>query len=140
MRTEPTMWRGGEHTFALPVHPENTLAALQDRCGGDGVGLIFKRLVDGIAKDTDIFETIIMGLAGGGEIGKHEARRLVNKVYEDYGLYSMLPIAIVILGTALHGGSDDEVDSEGKTEAGPRNLPNRRKRNIKKHLEIRSGR
>lgn len=116
MRTEPILWAGGEHVFAFPIHPENTLAALESRCEGDGVGLIFYRLANSIEKQSDVFETLIIGLHGGG-MDKVEARQLVNKLFEDYGLRKLRLTAYAVLNVAMHGWPVEEPeDDEGKSK------------------------
>lgn len=113
MRSERITWSGGQHEFALPVP---LLIALEERCGGDGVGLIFRRLSDGTFRVRDVLETLTLGLEGGG-MAKADAYRLPRTEYEGAGLYDLAIAARIILGIALQGWPSDEAD-ESEGEAG----------------------
>ena len=104
MRTEVLRWAGGEHEFGLSV---SDLEALQDRCGGDGVFLVYNRIVGGIATTRDILATTALGLEG-PEMSKIDAVKLVRGIAEDQGLNALLLTAQAVLGAALMGWPDQE--------------------------------
>lgn len=108
MRSEPITWAGGEHEFALSVP---LLLALEDRCNGDGVGLIYKRLSEGLFKVQDVLATVALGLEGGG-MKKADAVKLTHTQYEDHGLHALALPAQVVLGLALSGWPKDEPEGE----------------------------
>lgn len=112
MRSETITWVGGEHEFALTVP---LLLALEDRCGGDGVGLIYKRLSDGLFKVQDVLATVALGLEGGGMV-KTDAVKLTHSQYEDHGLSSMAIVAQAVLGMALSGWPSDAPEGEDGVE------------------------
>ena len=117
MRPETLNWAGGEHEFALPLL---LLDALQQRCDGDGVGLIFQRLCEGMPKVSDVTATVALGLEGGG-MEKRAAVELVARQYEDHGLYCLLLVAQAVLGAALNGWPEsDDTSGEDPGEA-PKN-------------------
>jgi hypothetical protein len=115
MRSETLNWVGGEHEFALTLP---LLDALQQRCGGDGVGLIYKRLVSQEFRTTDVVATLALGLEGGG-MAKHDAVRLVHNQYEDHGLFALVLPALGVLGGALQGWPEDEGKPTGEAPANP---------------------
>lgn len=115
MRSETITWVGGEHEFALTLP---LLDALQQRCDGDGVGLIYKRLSQQEFKAADVVSTIALGLEGGG-MKKAEAVKMISIKYADHGLYPLVVTAQIILGGALMGWPDDEGKLEGEAPQNP---------------------
>ncbi len=103
MRSESLKWVGGEHQFALTVP---LLEALQDRCGGDGIGLIYHRLKAGVMTVQDVLATLALGLEGGG-MKKQAAVTLVRTLAEDHGINPLSLPARAILGAALNGWPDE---------------------------------
>ena len=113
MRSEIITWAGGEHAFALTVP---LLIALQDRCCGDGVGLIYQRIENGSFKVQDILATLHLGLEGGG-MDKREAVKLVYALYEDHGVNALVIPAQVVLALSLNGWPEQETEEgEGGVE------------------------
>lgn len=104
-------WRGGEHSFALPI---DLLRALQERCDA-GPAWVLGRLRSGQWLVDDIVSTIRLGLEGGG-MSKDDARKLVAMHVEDRPLALSVITAQVILMSALYGTEDDPV-GEAPVEA-----------------------
>jgi len=113
MRSEVLTWVGGEHPFALTLP---LLEALQDRCGGDGVGLIHQRLVTQQYQVSDIIATLALGLEGGG-MEKRESNKMVRLLFEDHGLTELLMPALAVLGAALQGWPEQMEKPEAEAEA-----------------------
>ena len=111
MRAETISWVGGEHEFALDLP---RLEALQQRCDGDGIGLIYQRLVSGTFKVADVIATLALGLEGGG-MPRQDATRLVRALYEDHGMNALTLPAQAVLGFSLNGWPED-VDTSGEAE------------------------
>ena len=111
MRKELIKWAGGEHDFALSV-PD--LLALQDRCNGDGVGLIYSRLQAGIFGVNDVLAPIALGLERGG-MDKRDATTLTRTVFEDNGLNALALTAHAILSVSLNGWPDQEGEAGVET-------------------------
>ena len=109
MRPETIQWVGGEHDFMLPV---TLLEALEQRCNGDGVGLIYQRLTAGVYGVKDITATLALGLEGGG-MERAKSVTLVRTLYEDHGLMALAVTAQAVLGLALMGWPDDKPGEEG---------------------------
>ena len=103
MQSQVLKWAGGEHEFALSV---KDLLALQDRCNGDGVGLIFQRLQEGKWRVQDIVSTISLGLEG-DKFSRVEAQRLVEETALSKGLAELSVIALAVLANALYGYPED---------------------------------
>lgn len=111
------VWEGGEHPFKLNI---GELRALQS---ATGVGPLFLlgRIMGSQWFVDDIWETIRLGLIGGG-MKEDEASRLVRRVFTDdtTALYRSMLVATRILRDAVMGEPDDPVggDGSGETEAG----------------------
>lgn len=96
------LWPGGEHAFRLRL---GELRALQDKCDA-GPELILQRIRLGAWKVDDLFETLRLGLIGGG-MDAGEARRKVADAFERDPLLSFKSPALEVLAAALIGDPDD---------------------------------
>ena len=104
MRPIDLVWPGGEHTFDLRI---GELQALQDACDA-GPEFILNRILAGQWRYADLFDTIRLGLIGGG-MERNEAGKLTREAFERNGLASFKITASSILGQALYGVEDDPV-------------------------------
>lgn len=91
-------WGDGEHTFRLPIgqleeHGEKL---------GRGPLAVLRRLDSGDWEPREIFETIRLGLIGGG-MAPTDALTLARRYCLDRPLAESLPIATAVLGAALFG-------------------------------------
>ena len=113
MRPLTLIWSGGEDDFALTI---DLGLALQDRCGGDGVGLIYERLSAGVPGLRDVIDTIALGLEGGG-MSRTEANRKTRTELESVGVLGLAQTAQAVLGTLLMGYPDQgEAPAEAESE------------------------
>jgi hypothetical protein len=103
-------WADGEHEFCLPL---GQLRDLQKACDA-GPRVIFDRLASGRWLVDDIYETIRLGLIGGG-MAPLRALGLVNKYVAKRPLIENVGAAMQILEAELVGVPDDPVP---KSEAG----------------------
>jgi hypothetical protein len=104
-------WPGGEHDFLLEI---GHLRALQDACDA-GPEQIFKRLGDGSWRVDDIFQTVRLGLIGGGMDSK-AAADLVSKMFQSHPIMTFRNVARLVLMASLVGDPDDPVgEREGET-------------------------
>lgn len=108
MRGIELVWPGGEHTFDLRI---GELQALQDACDA-GPEFILNRILAGQWRYADLFDTIRLGLIGGG-MERNEAGKLTREAFERHGLVAFKITATSILGQALYSVADDPV---GKVE------------------------
>lgn len=108
---ETIIWAGGEHPFLLRI---GELRSLDDRCEG-GAFAAWSRLVARSPRFDDVYETIRLGLIGGGMADK-DARQLVAKVEDQSGLGEMLPTATLVLFRAFHRREEGE-DDPGERQA-----------------------
>lgn len=105
------VWLGGEHEFALDI---GGLRALQGHCDA-GPQQILNRLTTGHWRVDDVFQTIRLGLIGGG-MAQADANRLVDATFKSHKLMQFRPTAQAILVAALIGDPDDPVgEAEGET-------------------------
>lgn len=120
-------WADGEYAFRLPV---GQIAELQEKCGA-GVGLIFARMSAGRFMDKDgavsfnpllaqfraedVFETIRLGLIGGGhgmvdgkaiEVNSVKALQLVRSYVHARPLLENWRVAYAILAAYIVGYAD----------------------------------
>ena len=114
MKGTELTWEGGEHTFLLSI---KELRALQDKCDA-GPAFILFRLQNGQWRVDDIIETIRLGLIGGGE-DPAKARKLVTDFVEDRPLSISIPIAQVILMSAILGPEDDPTGESDREMVDP---------------------
>jgi hypothetical protein len=109
-------WPGGEHDFLLDI---GKLRALQAACEA-GPEQIFKRLGDGTWRVDDSFQTVRLGLIGGG-MADEEARKVTTLAFDSHPLRSFCPVARLILLAALVGDKDDQVGEDAGETAPPAN-------------------
>ena len=95
-------WPGGEHAFRLRL---GELQALQEKCDA-GPELILQRVRLGVWQVNDLFETLRLGLIGGG-VDRDSARKLVIDAFERTPLMEFKTPAIEVLAAALIGVPDD---------------------------------
>ncbi len=107
------IWEGGEHSFALPMRQ---LRALQEKCDA-GPEHILNRLRQGEWLMDDVYETIRLGLVGGG-MEQAEANTLTRKVFERSHILTdgLKMDAMAILAFSLFGPPDDEPEKPQGTE------------------------
>lgn len=104
MKAIELVWPGGEHTFDLRI---GELQALQDACDA-GPEFILNRIMAGQWRYADLFDTIRLGLIGGG-MERTEANKLTRDAFDRSGLVAFKITASSILGQALYGVADDPV-------------------------------
>ena len=107
------IWLGGEHEFALDI---GGLRALQTACDA-GPQQILNRVATGTWRVDDLFQTIRLGLVGGG-MAAGEATRLTEATFKSHALMQFRPTAQAILVAALIGDPDDAL-GEAKGETAP---------------------
>lgn len=95
-------WPGGEHAFRLRL---GELQALQEKCDA-GPEMVLQRIRLGVWQVNDLFETIRLGLIGGG-MDRDAARRMVIDSFERTPLMEFKTPAIEVLAAALIGVPDD---------------------------------
>ena len=102
------VWAGGEHSFFLGI---GELRALQNHCDA-GPMHIFTRLSGFEWRVDDVYQTIRLGLVGGGADEK-DARKLVDTfIVEPAAFYKHVILAANILRISVMGDADDEVGSD----------------------------
>lgn len=104
MRAIELVWPGGEHTFDLRL---GELQALQDACDA-GPEFILNRIMAGQWRHSDLFDTIRLGLIGGG-MERSAAMKVTRDAFDRHGLVAFKITASSILGQALYGVPDDPV-------------------------------
>ena len=95
-------WPGGEHAFRLRL---GELQALQEKCDA-GPEMVLQRIRLGVWQVNDLFETLRLGLIGGG-MDRDAARKLVVDTFERTPLMEFKTPAIEALAAALIGVPDD---------------------------------
>lgn len=115
------VWADGTHTFRLAL---GNLRELQEKTGCGPMEL-YRRVTQGTWRVDDIYETIRIGLIGGGK-KPADAVRLVQRYVAERPLLESVPAAVAVLMVALHGppedqpGEPDRRGSEsGQTEGSP---------------------
>ncbi len=103
-KIEDMQWPGGEHDFALRFEQ---IEALQQRCDA-GPQFILQALSDGSWHQSYIFQTIRLGLIGGG-LDPEKAKLLVSNLKDDGPLRELSLTAAAILSAALVGQKDDPI-------------------------------
>jgi hypothetical protein len=109
------VWADGPHRFRLAW---GEIAELQELTGC-GPQHLLSRLSDGTWRAADLYETIRLGLIGGGE-QPLKALQLVDRYVKDRPLLESLFPAKVIIGAALAGVAgepDPGKDEPGKAAA-----------------------
>ncbi|WP_131194068.1 gene transfer agent family protein [Lichenihabitans psoromatis] len=105
-------WGDGTYRFALPI---KQLEELDDKCAA-GPLTVLKRLLDGSWRVVDVRETIRLGLIGGG-LDAVAALKLVRLYVDGLPLERAVPIAALILVTALRGRKIKAEDDAGNATA-----------------------
>lgn len=109
-------WPGGEHEFSLNL---GALRAIQKSCNA-GPQEILQRLQLGTWRVDDVIDVLRLGLEGGG-VAKSEARIMVESVLDRSGLLALVPIAALVMASALVGEEGDEVGKESGVSQNPEN-------------------
>jgi hypothetical protein len=105
-------WGDGERTFRLAI---GQLRELEEKCNA-GFLDIFYRLINRKAYVDDVYQTIRLGLIGGGATPV-EALTLCARYVEGAPWIENVAIAIAILGAAIIGPEDDQPKKkDGVTE------------------------
>lgn len=115
MNTVTTFFGGEERTFAFNLNEIEELQRLAGN-GGDAVGLgtIIGRVMDNEFFFADIYQTIRLGLIGGGEVPATRAKELVDTYVVGKPLSkpgdpsAPLQVAKVILGNIMFGVAEDD--------------------------------
>lgn len=100
----------GQHIFRLGI---GELRELQELCDA-GPREIATRLAGGRERVNDIFETLRLGLIGGG-MTPAKAKSMVKRYGEDRPLQESIPYAQAVILAAIVGASEEP--SPGKAEA-----------------------
>ncbi len=109
-------WGDGTYSFRLAF---GELAELQEKTGV-GPQLLLSRLIDGSWRVADAYDTIRLGLIGGGK-SPVEALTLCDRYVRERPLLESLSPAKAILLAALSGVEGEEwpgKDGSGATQAG----------------------
>ncbi len=109
-------WPGGEHDFMLDI---GKLRALQQACDA-GPEQIFQRLGNTTWRVDDLFQTIRLGLIGGG-VDEQAARDIVTLAFQSHPLKLFCLPARLVLMAALVGDADDPVGEAKGATAPPEN-------------------
>jgi hypothetical protein len=96
------LWEGGEHAFALDI---GGLRALQTACDA-GPQQILNRIVTGAWRVDDLYQTIRLGLIGGG-MAAAEAARVTDTSFKSHPMMKFRAPAQAVLVAALIGDPDD---------------------------------
>lgn len=109
-------WPGGENEFSLNL---GALRAIQRSCNA-GPQEILQRLQLGTWRVDDVIDVLRLGLEGGG-VAKDEARSMVESVLDRSGLLVLVPIAALVMASALVGEEHDEVGKDFGVSPSPEN-------------------
>ena len=104
---------GRERRFQLRL---GEMAELERLCGA-GIGAIFVRLGSHQFTHRDVWDTIRLGLEGGG-MGGIEASATVMR-YQDHPLMDYLPLAGQIVSAAVNGVPRGKAEAEGESQVDP---------------------
>lgn len=107
------VFAGRERRFQLRL---GEMAELERLCGA-GIGAIFMRLGTHQFSHRDVWDTIRLGLEGGG-MGGIEASATVLR-YQDEPLMDHLPLAGQIVAAAVNGVPRGKAGAEGENRADP---------------------
>lgn len=110
-----TEWAGKERLFRLNF---GDVMSLEEACGGQGIGAIYIRLQTGEFTVSDVWNTIRLGLIGGGE-GVLDAKRLLTKYFDTIGYLTQAQIAVDIIHTIMTGLEPNKGESEEHDPAEP---------------------
>lgn len=92
------VWGDGEHTFRLPIEQLEEHGEKLNR----GPLAVLRRLDSGDWEPREIYETVRLGLIGGG-MAPVAALGLARRYCLDRPLTESLPVATAVLGAALFG-------------------------------------
>lgn len=98
------VWPGGEHDFLLGL---GELRALQKNCDA-GPNEVMARLSAGGWRVDDVYETLRLGLIGGG-MASREAGPLVEKTVAQVRLLRLAPYALAVIGHSLIAPDPEDV-------------------------------
>lgn len=104
----------GDHTFAFTRELIHEL----ERKTGHGIFALFVRIQTRQSSFNDLFETIRLGLIGGGTTPA-DAAGLVNTYAVARPLSESLAVAIGILSALFFGPDEDASSDQGETQAVP---------------------
>lgn len=107
-------WPGGEHEFALRL---GELRKLQDNCQA-GPEEVLNRIRLGQWRVDDIYETIRLGLIGGG-MPNSDAGPLVKLMFDQNPIVDFKLTAMAIMMHALFGPPDDTPEKPEGATASP---------------------
>jgi hypothetical protein len=110
------LWVGGEHPFALDI---GALRALQTACDA-GPQQILNRVATGAWRVDDLYQTIRLGLIGGG-MTPAEAGRVTETAFKSHPMMQFRPPAQAVLVAALIGDPDDPLGEEPGAPPPPEN-------------------
>lgn len=104
----------GTYTFRLPL---GQLEELQEKTG-IGPFRLAQRMLSGDWSPSDVYETIRLGLIGGG-LDSIKALRLIQRYAQEEGLWLRnVDIAQRVIWAALAGAPEEAPGKEGASEAG----------------------
>jgi hypothetical protein len=109
-------WIGGEHDFALDI---GGLRALQNACDA-GPEQIFRRILSGQWRIDDLYQTIRLGLIGGG-MADRDAARVVDTAFRSHPVMLFRTTAHTVLLLSLLGDADDPLGEAQGATAPPEN-------------------
>lgn len=104
---------GRECRFQLRL---GEMAELERLCGA-GIGAIFMRLGTHQFSHRDVWDTIRLGLEGGGMSGIAASAMVLR--YQDEPLMDYLPLAGQIVAAAVNGVPKGKAETEGESPADP---------------------
>lgn len=105
-------WAGAERPFRLRF---GDVLDLEEACGKIGVGAIYLRMGRHQYFAKDVFETIRLGLVGGG-MAPTEARRLMQDRFDHVPMADSLNLAMAILVHLMAGIDPDDTRPAGDPE------------------------
>jgi hypothetical protein len=113
MNGEELVWTGGQHRFFLGIGELRALQKLTDA----GPMWVFGRLTSQQWLVDDVYETIRLGLIGGG-MSEADARKMVDRHVAGNagGFYKHVVLAVNILRLSIIGDEDDVVGETPATE------------------------
>jgi hypothetical protein len=106
------IWGDGEHRFRLAI---GQLRELQEKCDA-GPAEIAGRLADGRWRVNDVWETVRLGLIGGG-MPASDAHRLTTRYVDERPWLESVPAAQAVLMAALVGAPEEPVGKDEAAEA-----------------------
>lgn len=112
-------WAGVERAFALDF---GLACDLESACGDKGIGGIYVRLATHQYHAREVFQTIRLGLIGGG-MPRAEADRLVKTRFDEVPLADSVALAVDLLSALNTGVKEDRTkaasgDADGAIDLG----------------------